>query len=223
MLSLKLKSKKVVYYLISLCLSIALVSSAHGGYLLIKAQLAQYLLNKAWQQQIVMGNFKNINGIKPWPWADIYPVAKLSFERFNLTQIVLNNDSGQALAFGPGLNPMNATGINTTAIVISAHNDTHFSILSELQLGDRVTLTLKSGRSHTFKVSKRTIMDTKIEQLVLATFDNKEEDVQERKYDHSMQSKSLIKELVLVTCYPFASVSNATTLRYVVHFDLLSS
>jgi len=210
MLNLKLKGKKLACYVSAFCLLAALTSFAHGGYILTKAHFAQFLLNKAWQQQTVEDNLGNSNKVKPWPWADIYPVAKLSFDRFNITQIVLNNDSGQALAFGPGLNRINITNIkseSSSVFVISAHNDTHFSILSELQLNDSVTLTLKSGRSQTFKVSNTAIMDIKTDQLVL--FNN---------YGYR-ERKPFIKELVLVTCYPFHSVNDESTLRYIVYLS----
>lgn len=219
MLSFKLKRKNAAYYIISICLIVALSSFAHGGYLLIKAHLAQYLLNKAWQKQTVTNEFKNRYIIKPWPWADIYPVAKLRFERFNITQIVLNNDSGQALAFGPGLNRVNTTNIeneSSSVFVISAHNDTHFSILRKLKLNDSITLTLKSGRSQTVKVSNITIIDTKTEQLVLSNYD---ENINSEQNDYNDQNKPLIKELILVTCYPFRGAGTETTLRYIVRLS----
>jgi len=206
-----LKGKNVAHYVAFLVLLAAFTSLAHGGYLMIKAQLAQYLLHKTWQQQTVAEGIKNKIRVKPWPWADFYPVAKLSFERFNITQIVLNNDSGQALAFGPGINQLKVTkseGENTSVVVISAHNDTHFSLLNELTLNDSVTLTFKAGRTQTFKVNNTAIMDIKTEQLVLFNNDGEEYDYQDK--------KPSIKELVLVTCYPFYSANDETTLRYIV-------
>jgi len=126
------------------------------------------------------------------------------------------------LAFGPGVNRINAASINnesSSVVVISAHNDTHFSILSELKLNDSVTLTLKSGAFQIFKVSNIEIMDTRTEQLVLSNYDMKNDDGQN---DYRNQDKLSIKELVLVTCYPFAGVSNETTLRYIVYLTWLS-
>lgn len=228
MLNLNLTRKNVVFYITFLCLLTAFASFAQGGYLLIKANFAQYLLNKAWQQQIALsgdlesGDQKSNINVKPWPWADIYPIAKLNFERFNIDQIVLNNDSGQALAFGPGLNRIDAKNISNinneslNVVIISAHNDTHFSFLSELKLNDSVTLTLKSGRSQTVKVSNITIIDTKTEQLVLSNVD---ENVEGEQNDYNDQNKPLMKELILVTCYPFVSIGGETTLRYVVRLS----
>jgi sortase A len=213
MLSIKLKRKKIAYYASFLCLLVALSSFVQGGYLLLKANLAQYLLNEAWQETMADDLAMQSNRA-PWPWADIYPVAKLSFERFDITQIVLNNDSGQALAFGPGLTLNNANEIGdfgSSVLVISAHNDTHFSILNELKLNDNIKLTLKSGKTQVFNVDKMVIIDTKTEQLALINYDEQ--------YDHIYADKPMIKELVLVTCYPFDGVNNETTLRYIVYLS----
>ena len=219
-----LKGKKLVSLLTFFCLFIASISFAHGGYLLIKAQLAQYLLAQAWQQQIlqqqtsqhqiITDSAQKNKPIKPWPWADIYPVAKISFDRFNVSQIVLNNDSGQALAFGPGLfrgDMMNNENLSNNAYVISAHNDTHFTILEKLVLNDSVTITLASGVSQTLRVDNISIIDTQTEQLVLLNNDSVKEQGESEKFT--------LKELILVTCYPFGGISNQTSLRYIVHLS----
>lgn len=195
-----------------LCLFIAVISFAQGGYLLVKAHFAQYLLERAWHQQVVDFEPKTPISVKPWPWADIYPVAKISFDRFNIEQVVLNNDSGQALAFGPGLYQGDLNYVhnqNENLYVISAHNDTHFSILQNLLLNDRVTISFASGISYSFKVDNITIIDTRTEQLVVL----QDQDHPADDYHNELNKK----ELVLVTCYPFGGVSNQTSFRYVVH------
>jgi sortase A len=207
MLSIKLKGKKIAYYLSLLCMLIALSCFAQGGYLLIKANFSQYLLEKSWQQSVA-NNFKIESITKPWPWADVHPIAKLSFERLDISQIVMNNDSGQALAFGPGLTFAN---VSASVFVISAHNDTHFSILSKLKLNDRITLTLKSGQTQVFKVDNIKILDIKTDQLAVINDEDNDEP--------SVHVFPKIKELVLVTCYPFAGVSADSTLRYMVHLS----
>ncbi len=209
-----MKNKTLTFHFAQLCFLIALISFTHGSYLFIKAQLAQYLLELAWQQQIAADEVKENRTFKPWPWADIYPVAKLRFERLNISQIVLNNDSGQALAFGPGLNRinvMNGGSLSSGIYVISAHNDSHFKHLSELKLNDRVKLTLNSGEYKTLNVNKIAVIDTQIEQLILPYDD--------ATYDYNQGAKTSINELVLVTCYPFNSVSNSTSLRYLVYLS----
>ncbi len=206
----KLKYKKLSSWFVACALFLALVSITQGGYLLIKAHFAQYLLAHTWQKQQLISKEKS-EQLKPWPWADFYPVAKLEFNGFNTSYIVLNNDSGHALAFGPGVNQFNLSTkdeVISDALVISAHNDTHFAILKELTLGDEVTLVLESTLKQTFRVNDISIVDLNVEQLVLLTDPR-----------YRLKDNPLIKELILVTCYPFDGVNNATTLRYVVHLN----
>jgi len=40
--------------------------------------------------------------VKPWSWADTWPVARIEVKRLHASAIVLAGSSGQALAFGPG-------------------------------------------------------------------------------------------------------------------------
>lgn len=202
----KNRNKGLIYHCTFLMIIIACISFAQGGYILAKAQFAQYLLLQAWQVKKTASN-------KPWPWADFYPVATLYFERFNEEQIVLNNDSGQALAFGPGLNQYASFNLESPpkVVVISAHNDTHFRLLKDLKLDDRITLTLKTGVTHQFKVNNLSVIDLDTEQLVL----NKDT-VYEREDYAGMQYTDKIQELILVTCYPFGGVSSETNLRYIV-------
>lgn len=203
---------RTAYYFIYLCLFIASISFAQAGYLLVKAHFAQYLLERAWHRQVVDFDPLAPTSVKPWPWADIYPVAKIGFDRFNIEQVVLNNDSGQALAFGPGLyqgDIINEYNQNKNLYVISAHNDTHFSVLQKLSLNDKVTISFASGISYSFRVDNITIIDTRTEQLVI-----QQDQVHQGGYEHNEFSN---KELVLVTCYPFGGVSNQTNFRYVIH------
>src|SRR5437868_933416 len=77
----------------------------HAAYIPAKAAIAQVLLEQAWA--------KAQNGavlVKPWPRADIAPVAQISVPRLGERDIVLEGVSGQAMAFGPGHMP------NTPAI-----------------------------------------------------------------------------------------------------------
>ena len=64
----------------------------------LKAELAQYLLlEKAWTRTL-----QGENQVKPWPWADTWPVARLQLPKYGIDLIVLSGASGRTLAFGPG-------------------------------------------------------------------------------------------------------------------------
>src|SRR5687767_10792327 len=62
-----------------------------------KAIVAQILLDRAFARSLAENT-----PVKPWSWADTWPVARIEMERIGLEAIVLKGGSGQALAFGPG-------------------------------------------------------------------------------------------------------------------------
>src|SRR5215813_5091902 len=75
----------------------SLILFGHGGYIHAKALLAQVLLERAFTESIA-----SHHPVKPWSWADTWPVARIEVKRLNAGAIVLGGSSGQALAFGPG-------------------------------------------------------------------------------------------------------------------------
>jgi sortase A len=70
---------------------------AAACYMPAKAAVAQVLLERAWARAEA-----GEPAPKPWPWADIAPIAKLDVPRLHQHTIVLEGTSGAALAFGPG-------------------------------------------------------------------------------------------------------------------------
>ena len=91
---------------------------------------------------------------KPWSWADISPIAKVSAPRLQQSNIVLNNTSGEALAFGPGhLANTPLPGERGTA-VFSAHRDTHFRWIGELRKGDEILVKRKDGKTIAYEVRR---------------------------------------------------------------------
>ena len=66
---------------------------------------------------------------KPWGWADMHPVGHISIPSVGLSSIVLDNISGEALAFGPGHLSNSATPGKSGNIVIAGHRDSFFRSL----------------------------------------------------------------------------------------------
>ena len=87
--------KKLILFVAVLGLSFF----AYGAYIPAKAILAQYLINDAWNDSIRSGEAH-----KPWKWADMHPVMKLSSNKHKQELIVLSGDKGNSLAFAPGHN-----------------------------------------------------------------------------------------------------------------------
>lgn len=120
----------------------AVASFGNGLWINGKALVAQQLLKRAWTQTLT-----GQDAVKPWPWADTWPVARLSVPRLGLNQWVLAGVHGQALAFGPGLVVQEGTTL------IAGHEDTHFDFLQQLKTGDLIELEWANGNQQTYQVA----------------------------------------------------------------------
>lgn len=120
---------------------------ADGLWIKGKAAIAQVMLDRAFLNAADEHQ-------KPWAWADISPIAKVSAPRLQQSNIVLNNTSGEALAFGPGhLADTPLPGERGTA-VFSAHRDTHFRWIGELRKGDEIIVIRKDGKTVAYEVRR---------------------------------------------------------------------
>lgn len=171
-----------------------LVLFGQGLWIHAKAYAAQILLERAFTQSIATGE-----KVKPWAWADIWPVARIEAPLLAASAIALNGTSGQALAFGPGhLQNTPKAGEAGTA-VYAAHRDTHFAFLKDMEKGDLIRITRDDGKTYTYRAT----------QMAIARWDEAQIDV------HAAGS-----HLVLATCYPFDAVMQGP-LRYLVYANLV--
>jgi sortase A len=164
-----------------------------AGYVHAKAALAQVLLRDAWARA-QSGHVTP----RPWPWADTWPVARLTVPRLAVDQIVLAGASGRTLAFGPALSPAGAAIGGAGTAVLSGHRDTHFAFLRELVTGDRVWLDTPQGRV-AYVIEQTSVVDARRARLATAGEGAR---------------------LVLVTCWPFDAVEPHGPWRYVVEARL---
>lgn len=174
---------------ILLCVFIA-VNLGHTAWIKGKAMVAQYLIANAWQQTVITGE-----KIKPWSWADTWPVAKLEFPTLKESLYVLAGSNGTSLAFGPGLADGSALSGQQGAAIIHGHRDTHFALLENLSIGDTVNVQEPNGHWQDYSVSEIHIVDTRLTP---------------RYIDPSLHT------LQMITCYPFNSSNLNPPLRYVV-------
>jgi sortase A len=162
----------------------------HASWLPIKGWLSQQLISYSWHQTI-----SSKQKIKPWPWADTYPIAELSFQRLNKQVVVLNGGDPTTLAFSAGaIAPFNQA-LSTQPFVVAGHRDSHFSFLDEVFMNDIISLADKHGQSQLYQVEAIDIVDASSGELPILA-------------DNS--------QLVLITCYPFSNVSNNSNERYVI-------
>ncbi len=160
----------------------------------VKAVLSQVLLERAFAESIATGH-----DVKPWPWADTWPVARLDVPRLRAETIVLAGSSGQALAFGPGHVEGTPDAGEAGVVVYAAHRDTHFSFLKNIEVGDEIDITRRDGRMFRYRADGATIV----------------------RFDAAgIDPLSGGRELVLSTCWPFDAVTHGP-LRYVLHATLI--
>jgi sortase A len=161
-----------------------------GAYIPAKAWLAQELMQRAWVR-----TGAGEERATPWPWADTWPVARLTAKQRDVDLIVLAGGSGRTLAFGPGHLSASAMPGETGNAIIGGHRDTHFQFLRKVEVGELLGMETTRGQRHIYKVVGVDIVDSRKGSLVLDT-------------DAAM--------LTLVTCYPFDALEAGGPLRYVV-------
>jgi len=167
--------------------------SCNGLYMGGKAMVAQTLLDRAWTKTAMTGDVN-----LPWSWMDAHPVARLKIQGDKRAHIVLNTDSGQALAFGPAV----IGGTEKTDLLgIAAHKNTQFQTLKTLKRGETITLERPQGEVLTYRVTHSEILDSREVGIPI---------------EAKVQTPS---RLALVTCYPFDAVSFNGPLRYVVYAE----
>jgi len=169
---------------------IGLVLFGQGAYIHAKALLAQVLLERAFAETIASGR-----DIKPWSWADTWPVARIEVKRLRASTVVLSGSSGQALAFGPGHVELTPDAGERGVAVYSAHRDTHFRFLKDIVIGDEIMVTRRDGRMFRYRVNSTSVV----------------------RFDASgIDPLSDGHDLVLSTCWPFDAVTPGPA-RYLVH------
>src|SRR6476646_10476346 len=124
-----------------------------GAYILSKALLAQLLLERAFDAAIVTGHT-----MKPWSWADTWPVARIEVKRIGASAIVLAGSSGQALAFGPGHVEQTAAAGERRVAVYAAHRDTHFRFPKDIAISDEMEVTRSDGRHFRYRADSSAIV-----------------------------------------------------------------
>ncbi len=189
------KLKKLSRLLVACLLCLGFWQLGQGAYIPAKAWLAQELMQRAWTRT-GSGEVR----ATPWPWADTWPVARMTARSGEVDLIVLAGASGRTLAFGPGHMSVSAMPGEAGNAVIAGHRDTHFQFLKDVQLGELLKVESSKGMRHLYKVVGVDIVDSRKGSLLLDT-------------EAAMLS--------LVTCYPFDAREAGGSLRYVVTARML--
>jgi len=166
-----------------------------GAYIPAKAWFAQELMLRAWARTV-----EDDDRQVPWPWADTWPVARLSAKSGDIDLIVLAGGSGRTLAFGPGHLSASSLPGESGNSVIAGHRDTHFNFLRDVEIGESLVIETIGGQKHLYKVIGIDVVDSRRGSLLLDT-------------DAAILS--------LVTCYPFDSREAGGPMRFVVTAKML--
>jgi sortase A len=149
----------------------------------VKSRLAQLLLDRAWRRMR--------NGqarVRPWPWADSWPVARLSGAG---GAVYILAHTARTL-YGPGLVAGSATPGSAGNSIIAGDRETPVRFL-QLLADNTVTVETADGATRHYRIVDRRVLDARqIDPLPART----------------------VPMLTLVTDYPFDG--NAGALRYVV-------
>ena len=176
------------------CAALGLALCADGLWIHAKACLAQVLLQRAFAASVATGH-----DVKPWSWADTWPVARIEVPRVGASAIVLAGSSGQALAFGPGHLEGTADAGEPGVAVYAAHRDTHFAFLKDVVTGDEIVVTKRDGARVRYRVDGAAVV----------------------RFDASgIDPLTPRAELVLSTCWPFDAVTPGP-LRYALHATMV--
>jgi sortase A len=184
-----LSSTRLLPGLAALALALGLWQLGGAAAIHAKAWLAQRLLDDAWAATLAGGET-----VKPWPWADTWPVARLQVPELEIDLYVLAGASGRTLAFGPAVVP-GTEGLDHR--ILSGHRDTHFAFLRDLDDGTRLRLQDRSGAWRDYRVSGRQVIDVR-------------RPLTARRADAGQEI------MTLVTCYPFDAIDPGGPLRYAV-------
>jgi len=165
-----------------------------GVYIHAKALVAQILLKKAFDEAVSSGR-----NVKPWSWADTWPIARIEVRRLHASAIVLAGSSGQALAFGPGHVELTPDAGERGVAVYSAHRDTHFRFLKDIVIGDEIDVTRSDGNMFRYRADRTSVV----------RFDSSGIDALGDEY-----------ELVLSTCWPLEAMTSGPE-RYLLHATMI--
>jgi len=185
----------VITLLVVAFVLIGLWQTGNGAWIYLKAQLAQVQLQRAWA-----GTLAGQQEVKPWLWADTWPIARLAVPSLGIDQIVLEGAYGRTLAFGPGHVESTGPLEGSDSIILTGHRDTHFRFLEKLHVGETILLQARTGVWHRFVVRDRQIVDSRT-----ATISTQEDK----------------RQLILVTCYPFTAIVPGGPLRYMVNAEIV--
>lgn len=182
--------RRGLHWMAALLLVAGAIQFGQGAWIHAKALLAQVLIEHAWSRTLA-----GETAVKPWPWADTWPVAKLEAPAQGVSLLVLAGASGRTIAFGPGHQDGTALPGARGNSVIGGHRDTHLSFLRHVRKGEVLRVHRADGTRAEYRVAQLDVLD---------------------KSDTWVTRNTGGTRLTLVTCWPFDALRAGGPERYVV-------
>ena len=157
--------------------------TGRAAYVAAKAELAGVLIRHAWREEIRTGSPK-----RPWPWADMHPIARLKIARIGYDEIVLDSATPRTLAFGPARVASGAEVDEPGNVVIAGHRTSWFRPLQDIRSGDLLALEWLDCDNHLVRRHYRVTTISVVEPG-----------------DTALLQPTAQAALTLVTCYPFGA------------------
>ena len=159
--------------------------------------LAQSLMGRAWERTLA-----GEREVKPWPWADTWPVARLTVPDRKIDLFVLAGANGRAIAFGPGHVFGTALPGEDGNSVIGGHRDTHLAFLRDLKPGGELIVERQNGSLRHYRMKSAQVLDEK---------------------ETWVMKQGGGTRMTLITCYPFDALTAGGPQRYVVFADAIQN
>ena len=187
--------RKFTFAFASLLLALGAWQLGQGLYIHAKAELAQVLVRGAWKRTL-----EGERRVKPWPWADTWPVARLTVPEEKIELFVLAGANGRTIAFGPGHMFGTALPGEEGNSVIGGHRDTHLAFLRNLKPDAELVVERQDRARTRYRVQAAEVLD---------------------KSETWVMKQDGWTRLTLITCYPFDALRAGGPLRYVVFADAI--
>jgi sortase A len=164
---------------------------ARAGWVRAKGAVGEVLIHRALAETLKDGTAR-----RPWSWADMHPIARLTVPRLGIERPVLSNASGPALAFGIGHIDGTAGPAAAGNCVVAGHRDSWASFLDDLRVADDILVEVP-GRRAIYRVAGTSVVRYDDARVLRDDGDDR---------------------LTLVTCWPFRGWLHSPW-RYVVRAE----
>jgi len=185
---------KKIFVVLGCCLIIlGLVGITKASLMPIKAIIGQHYLEVAWKESLKSNKLS-----KPWKSADFHMIGELKVPKLKVSRVILNSVSGEAMAWSIGRVTSLGNAIDKQPIILAGHRDSHMQFMSELNIGDKIELTMSDGLLKTYIISGTEVSDKPEVALSPVTLGS--------------------ESLILTTCWPFNAMKSGDQ-RYLIFAD----